>query len=133
MPPMAVEERSENMLTQKQEKFVRNIVEGMSQAEAYRNAYNAQKMSSKTVWVKASQLRADDKVRVREQELRDEAAKKAIMSLQERMVWLSGIVKNDEESTKDRLSANDQLNKIEGSYITKVEGNLNVSKLEDLI
>ena len=121
------------MLTQKQEKFVRNIVEGMSQAEAYRNAYNAQKMSSKTVWEKASRLRADDKVRAREQELRDQAANEAIMTRQERMVWLSGIVKNEEESTKDRLSANDQLNKMEGSYITKVEGSLNVAKLEDLI
>ena len=32
------------MLTPKQEKFVRNLVSGMSQREAYRNSYNVKKM-----------------------------------------------------------------------------------------
>ena len=32
------------MLTVKQEKFVQNIIKGMSQREAYKNSYNATKM-----------------------------------------------------------------------------------------
>ena len=55
----------ESMLTTQQETFAQNIIMGMSQAEAYRNAYNTNKMTDKTVWEKASRLMATDKVRAR--------------------------------------------------------------------
>ena len=42
------------MLTAKQEQFVKNIIDGMSQADAYRNAYPNQRMSDKTIWESAS-------------------------------------------------------------------------------
>ena len=109
------------MLTAKQEKFVQNIIDGMSQADAYRNSYDVKKMSDKTVWEKASRLMSDDKVRTRVQELRDQLANEKIMTAQERLEWLTKLIKSDEEPTNDKLKAIDIMNKMQGEYVQKVE------------
>ena len=54
------------MLTAKQEQFVKGIIDGMSQADAYRSAYDTSRMADKTVHEKASRLMSDGKVRARE-------------------------------------------------------------------
>lgn len=121
------------MLTAKQEQFVQNVLQGMSQADAYRLAYPKQKMSDKTVWESASKLMANPKVSARLAELRMELATPAIMSAQKRLEWLTELVRNQDESTGDKLKAIDIMNKMQGEYVTKVEGNLGVKKLEDLL
>lgn len=140
------------MLTPKQERFVQNIIEGMTQADAYREAYSTSKMTDKTVWEKASRLMADDKVRARLQELRDQLAGESIMTAKERLEYLTRVIKGQEveekvEVTKDgkketrryppaiktRLDALDIMNKMTGEYTTKIEGTVNVEKLEDLL
>lgn len=138
------------MLTAKQEKFVRNLIEGMTQREAYKNSYNAENMTDKTIDEKACILFADDKIRARYNELQDQLAKMSIMTAQERLIYLTEIVKDiqgeqitevvDGEviqhtvpaSIKNKLSAIDIMNKMQGEYVTKVEGNVSV-KLEDLL
>jgi phage terminase small subunit len=122
-----------DMLTPKQEAFVQNIIQGMSQADAYRSAYSCKNMSDNSVYVNASKLAADAKVALRLSELRNELAKPSIMSAQKRMEWLTDIVRNEKESTGDRLKAVDIMNKMSGEYVTKVEGSMNIAKLEDLI
>ena len=84
------------MLTDKQEQFVQNILQGMTQAEAYRSAYPNNKMSDKTVWEAASRLMANSKVVARLSELRDKLANEKIMSAQKRMEWLTELIKNDD-------------------------------------
>ena len=121
------------MLTDNQEQFVRNIIQGMSQADAYRSAYPNQRMSDKTLHEAASRLMANSKVIARITELRNELAKPSIMSAQERLEWLTRLVDNDEEGTNEKLKAIDIMNKMTGEYVTKVEGSLSVAKLEDLI
>lgn len=121
------------MLTAKQEKFVQNIIQGMSQADAYRSAYPNQKMSDKTVWETASKLMNNHKVITRLNELRDKIASESIMSAQERMEWLTKLVKNEEEGTNEKLKAIDIMNKMTGEYVTKIDGQVSVAKLEDLI
>lgn len=121
------------MLTAKQEAFVQNIIQGMSQADAYRSAYPNQRMSDKTVWEAASRLMGNDKVLARLTELREQLTKETIMSAQKRLEWLTGVIKSDDESTGDKLKAVDIMNKMQGEYVTKIDGNLNVGKLEDLI
>lgn len=121
------------MLTAKQEKFVQNILEGMSQADAYRSAYPNQRMSDKSVWETASKLMNNPKVVSRLKELRDKLASESIMTAQERMEWLTQLVKNEGEDTTDKLKAIDIMNKMSGEYVTKIDGNLSVAKLEDLI
>ena len=56
-------------LTPKQELFVQGIISGLSQRQAYRKAYKAEKMSDETVDSKASELLKNGKVTVRYREL----------------------------------------------------------------
>ncbi len=109
------------MLTQKQEDFAKGIAEGMSQADAYRSAYNTSKMKDSTIWENASRLMNDSKVLARVRELRDMAAKPSIMTAQKRKEWLTEVINNPEVDINARLKASDQLNKMEGEYIQKVE------------
>ena len=121
------------MLTAKQELFVQKIIEGMSQADAYRSAYSCKNMSDNAIYVNASKLASDAKVALRLKELRGELAKPSIMSAQERLEWLTQLIQSEEETTSDKLKATDIMNKMTGEYVTKVEGSLNVKKLEDLL
>jgi len=139
------------MLTPKQEKFVQGIIDGLSQADAYRSAYNTKKMADKTVWEKASRLMADGKVKARLKELRDQMMKPSIMSAQERLELLSRMARGEEPelmvklvdgeevtlefpaSLKTRREAIDIMNRMTGEYVTKVEGEIKMTKLEDLL
>ena len=112
------------MLTAKQEKFVRGIIEGMTQADAYRAAYSCKSMSDKTVWENASRLMADSKVKARVQELRAELVKPGIMTAQERLKWLTELINSEEEGTNEKLKAIDIMNKMQGEYVQKVEANV---------
>lgn len=139
------------MLTAKQEKFIQNIVKGMSQREAYKDAYNAKNMKDESIDVEACKLFNDTKVSIRYKELMEELKDKAIMSAKERMIWLSKVVNGEiQEESKyyddgevvvyekpadisTKIRAVDTLNKMSGEYVTKVEGNISVAKLEDLL
>ena len=108
------------MLTAKQEKFVQNIIQGMSQADAYRSAYSCKNMTDNSIYVNASKLVADAKVAQRLKELREQLAKPSIMSAQERLEWLTELIKSEEESTTDKLRAADIMNKMQGEYNQRV-------------
>ena len=123
------------MLNAKQEKFVENLINGMSQREAYKDAYNA-KYKDEAIDSKASALFKLDKVQVRYSELLDKVADKSIMSAKQRMKWLSDVVNGkithtsydgngnayeNEAYISDKLKAIDTLNKMTGEYIQKVE------------
>lgn len=130
------------MLTAKQEKFVQNIIDGMSQADAYRNSYDTNRMTDKTIHEKASRLMADDKVRARLQELRDQMMKPSIMSAQERLEYLTRVINGTEPekevhlvngepveidvppTIKTKLNAIDIMNKMQGEYVQKVEADV---------
>jgi len=108
------------MLTPKQELFVQGVIKGMTQADAYRSAYNCKKMADKTIHENASRLMADSKVKARVQELRDQIDKCTIMTAQQRLEWLTALINNVEEGTTDKLKAIDIMNKMEGEYVQKV-------------
>ena len=112
------------MLTANQEQFVQNVIQGMSQADAYRSAYPKQRMSDKTVHEAASRLMANSKVIARITELRNELAKPSIMSAQERLEWLTRLIQSDEESTGDKLKAADIMNKMTGEYVQKIQADV---------
>ena len=65
------EKRCENdeRMTPKQERFCQAYIETGNASEAYRQAYNADKMQAQTIHVKASELLASGKVAVRLEEL----------------------------------------------------------------
>ena len=109
------------MLTAKQEQFVQNIIQGMSQADAYRSAYNCKRMSDNAIYVNASKLVADAKVALRIKELREQLATPAIMSAQERLEWLTERITDDDVDINAKLKAIDIMNKMQGEYVQKVE------------
>jgi hypothetical protein len=121
------------MLTDKQEQFAKAIaLEGMNYSDAYRSAYDTKRMSDKTINEKASLMKDQDKIRARIKELRDEVDTPKIMSAQKRKEWLTEVINDPDVDINARLKASDQLNRMEGEYVTKITGDIGV-KLEDMI
>lgn len=122
----------------------------MSQREAYKNAYSVKNMSDNAIDREACLLMKNPKVSQRYRELGAETEKETIMTAQDRLEYLTRVIKGDEEEefayyvdgkkregTKPidintRLRAIDLMNKMQGEYVTKVVGNLE-AKLEDLL
>lgn len=67
-------------LTPKQEKFTCAIAAGMTQADAYRHAYNVRpRMTPESIWVAASGIMTDPKVRSRVSALREQIAQHTVL------------------------------------------------------
>ena len=114
------------MLTPKQEKFVKCIVlDGMSYSDAYRAAYNTEKMTDKSINEKASLLKDNDKVRSRINELRAEIDSPKIMSATKRAEMLTAYAESGDPSVA--LKAIDLLNKMTGEYVQKVVADVDTS------
>ena len=104
------------------ENFVQALITGMSQRRAYLEAFpNSHKWKDSTVDEKASRLFAEDKVRARYNELQEESASKKVLDRTERMELLSSIALGMETRDSDRIKALDILNKMDTSYVTKIE------------
>lgn len=125
------------MLTDKQERFAQCIaLEGMNQSDAYRESYNAENMTDKSIWEKASELASNVKVRERIFELKDKVISPLIMDAKERKELLSMFARNTEEKTEVRIKSIDTLNKMDGEYVQKIEAtvdsvNINVELVEE--
>jgi hypothetical protein len=78
-------------------------------------------MSDKTINEKASLLASQDKVRARIKELREQVVSPKIISAQKRKEWLTAVINDPDMDINARLKASDQLNRMEGEYIQKVE------------
>lgn len=122
------------MLTAKQDSFAQAVaLEGMNYSDAYRTCYKTEKMSDKSVWDAASKLASHPEVSQRITELQKELVNVKIMTAQERLEWLTEVIQDCHEKTENKLKAADIMNKMQGEYVTKIDGSLNVTKLEDLI
>ncbi len=116
------------------ERFAQELAQGISQRKAYRAAFPAsERWKDETVDSKASALAKNDKVLARLKELREESSSRAVKSVQERKEWLSSIMDDVAEDMNTRLKACDMLNKMDGEYTTKIEADVKVRKLEDLL
>lgn len=131
-------------LTSKQEKFVQNILVGMTQRQAYKDAYNTT-YSDKTTDEMACKLFNSDKVYARYQELLKKSEDEAIMNAVARKKWLTevinGKVKNvtygsegqeyqNEAYISDKLKAIDILNKMDSIYQKNINLSGNVTNKE---
>lgn len=126
-------------LNVKQEKFIQGIINGLSQRQAYKEAYEVN-YDDNAIDINASKLFNSAKVKLRYEELLQELEDKSIMSAKERMKWLSDVVRGNikhisysgngeeyenEAYISDKLRAIDTLNKMSGEYTTKVDANVN--------
>lgn len=121
-------------LTPKQEKFCSQYVLLGHASDAYRSAYNASKMTSKSVNEKASQMLKQVKIRSRVAELQEESKKEFCVSAEEKrkMLWELAITcaQTDEESKKIKnptavISAIAEMNKMDGDLATIKTENTN--------
>lgn len=88
--------RNEHGLTPKQDRFAQLVGSGLSQAEAYRQAYpTSRKWKQDAVHVNASELAADARVRIRVSEIQTVAADKAGLVGAEILLELKRMAQSD--------------------------------------
>ena len=118
------------VLTAKREKFVRGLVAGLSQRQAYYEAYpNSKKWKPETVDNKASKLFKENEILARYNELMEEHKDKALWTREEavnKLKWLyKQAIKSIEEqdegyvrqgTSSALLGAIQELNKLEDLY-----------------
>ena len=119
------------MLTEKQEKFIRLLLEGKSQAQAYREVYDAAGMKDDSVYKEASRLAKKASVRKRLEQLRKELEDAAIANARERLELLTQIIRG-ERPVGDKLKAVDLMNKMTGAYSQKSEPEGDVTVVVEL-
>lgn len=134
------------MLTPKREKFVQNLISGMSQREAYRNAYDASRMKDATIDRRASELAQNGEIRARLTELQAEFTERALYTREQAVKdlrWIQGNARDDIElnglnkaNAPAFLNATKQLTDLCGLNVQKLEisgVDKEISKLDDLI
>ena len=118
------------VLTAKREKFVRGLVAGLSQRQAYYEAYpNSKKWKPETVDNKASKLFKENEILARYNELMEEHKDKALWTREEAVNELKWLYKQAIKSIEDQdegyvrqgtssalLGAIQELNKLEDLY-----------------
>lgn len=114
-----------NELTPKQERFIQNIVSGMSQRQAYKDAYDAENMKDETIDKEACLLFNSPNIAERYNELINKLEDEAIMTAIEKRRMLREMAMDKQNSITDRIKAIDTDNKMAGEYITKVEADVN--------
>lgn len=103
------------MLTQKQESFAQNIADGMTQADAYRAAYDcAPTTKPETIQKRACELMADGVISGRVQELRAQLAEKSLWSRADSVNILAEIAQDLGNKAGERVSAIKELNAMHG-------------------
>ena len=112
-------------LSPQQEIFAQEIAKGSNQTEAYYTAYPTSKKTTKgAVYVKASQLASDDKVRLRIEEIRAPAIKKLNITVERLLQEIEDLKKESIE--KDKRLALDcikEQGKLARLYVEKKEIN----------
>ena len=106
-------------LTTKQELFVQQLVAGQSQRQAYRRAYNAEKMSDAVVDNKASAIFNKGEVRVRYRELLKQFSNMALWSREQAF--------NEYEWLKNKANAS-----IESEGVRQANSNAFLASLEGM-
>ncbi|MBR4632907.1 hypothetical protein IKR55_00310 [bacterium] len=127
-------------LTPKQEKFVQGVINGLSYADAYRQAYPNTKMSDENIYSEASNMingtgnyKDNPKVHTRFVELNQKAVEKAkkadekkIADASEILTFLSSVMRDENAEYKDRMKAAELSGKRFGIFSEHVQINENL-------
>ena len=118
-------------LTVKQELFVQNLISGMSQSEAYKQAYPNTRMKDKTIREAASRLMRNSNVVATYNEMMDEHKQKALWTREQASMELLALLEEAKNDVKEvgltavsksaLIDAIRELNKIEGINTTREE------------
>lgn len=139
--------KDNNKLTVNQEKFCLKYAECGNGREAYKYAYTKVK-SDAVADTNASRMLSNAKVKARLQELAKQIEEESIADIKEMQQKLTQIIRGEQTeqvllkdgefvdktpSIRDIISAIEKLGKMQGAFIDRVEGNIGVIKLEDLL
>lgn len=123
-------------LTPKQEKFAQCVADGMTQADAYRSAFDVRPTTKpESVIRSASELMSDPNISSRVAELRQQLSEKALWTRQNSVQALISVLSNP-ESQKDVIAAVKELNAMHGyNAPQKMElgGTLAVQRIERIV
>lgn len=123
-------------LTPKQEKFAQCVADGMTQADAYRSAFDVRPTTKpESVIRSASELMSDPNISSRVAELRQQLSEKALWTRQDSVQALISVLSNP-ESQKDVIAAVKELNAMHGyNAPQKMElgGTLGVQRIERIV
>lgn len=123
-------------LTPKQEKFAQCVADGMTQADAYRSAFDVRPTTKpESVIRSASELMSDPNISSRVAELRQQLSEKALWTRQDSVQALISVLSNP-ESQKDVIAAVKELNAMHGyNAPQKMElgGTLAVQRIERIV
>lgn len=110
-------------LTAKQEKFAQCVADGMTQADAYRAAYNAVNMIDNAIYREASVLLARPKIAQRVAELRANLADKALWTREKSARFYLSMLADTSGDVRasDKLTAARQLDKTHGFEKSRVD------------
>jgi len=110
------------------QEYVKN---GNNGTRAYMKAYPD--CTEETARINASRLLTNANVKEYIKELQNEVRKETIMSAKERMEWLTKVITGEIDEKiymSDKLKSMDILNKMDGNYVTKLEGNIGITSIE---
>ena len=124
-------------LTAKQEKFCQCITEGINQSDAYRKAYNAEKMKPETIHVRAAELMRNSKIEARIKELRAPVIAECRLTLYNHLQALEQLrdLAKDAGTFAAAIRAEELRGKVSGLYTDRIEhtGNVDLKALLDEI
>ena len=101
-------------LTAKQEAFAQGVAGGMTQADAYRNAYDCDGSADKTIIENASRTMADSNVSARVAELKEAVAIAALWTRLDSVETLAEIARGAEARANEKVAAIKELNSMHG-------------------
>ena len=123
-------------LTPKQEKFAQCVADGMTQANAYRTAFDVRPTTKpESVIRSASELMSDPNISSRVAELRQQLSEKALWTRQDSVQALISVLSNP-ESQKDVIAAVKELNAMHGYNAPQkmeIGGTLGVQRIERIV
>jgi hypothetical protein len=123
-------------LTPKQERFAQCIADGMSQADAYRSAFDVRPTTKpETVVQMASRLASDRNVSARVEELKATLSAKALWTREDSVRTLIGVIQGDGKAS-DTVSAVKELNAMHGFNAPQkldVNGLLAIQRIERVV
>ncbi len=123
-------------LTPKKEKFAQCVADGMSQADAYRSAFDVGATTKQeTIHKRASELMSNGEVSGRVAELREQLSAKALWTRQDSVQALISVLSNP-ESQKDVIAAVKELNAMHGFNAPQkleVGGVIGIQRIERIV
>lgn len=124
-----------NKLTSKQERFCQNIIKGMNQSAAYRDAYDTKKMKEATINSEACRLVSDPNISARLEELREKVEAEVVYTVKDSFANLqkaqslslarkNALTGTPNPDVKNFLTAEDLKMKLFGLVVDKSETTL---------